>query len=925
MLLELLSDFQISIPELGRIEARTHPVVLLTSNNSRELTEALKRRCLYLWLDYPTPEHELAIVKLHTPELPEAVAQRLVEVDRDGARARPQEAAVDRRVDRLGARAAAARRRRHLARAVRARRCRSSSSTAPTSTPSPSASGSSSAPPRRDRAGVHAAGRSSSPTRCAREGVAIGTSEILDSLAALEQVAWTEPEPFREALAATLAKSPEDRRIFELIFERFFFRAAEAEALRRGVREGHGRARRGRHHRRRADRLRQPARADPARDPGPATSPRCATWRGSRSPRSGAAARARACSASTCSGSAARWACAREPGGPAGRRRADRRPDARPDPPLRGRPAARARARADRAHAVAAAGAGADRARPRAAHRAAAGPRRRAPRRHAAQAPAGDAGPRDARAQAPRARRRAAHDARLAGDRRRARRPEVPARAARAGPSSTCSATSRPASPRPRSSSCRCCTRCTTRSARCARSCSSSGSPRSPTSSSASARSRRSPRRSRATPASPTSRGYTDYGRVWSEFLTQVEDDLHPRATVIVLGDARTNGRDPRADLFAARRRARRPHVLAQPRAEALLELRRLGRRRLRAVLLAPRVLDDAPARGLRQGPDAAQLRVSAAPAAPAQPRRRPPRRRPRRARVALGAGLVAPRTMHAPAEARCLDAPAARRRAVGDRRLRLLGGRDVAALPSRRRAAPDRPVRPHPGALRAGAAATAAAPRRAVGRAARRRPDVAWSGTSSAASDTGRGRSDAGRPRRRRRRRTARRCELDWRSAPDVAPAARGLDAPRGSLARCRARRLDRARGAHRVRRPAPARAARRGEPLERAELAARAGSTPSARRGRDRAPTRRAAASSPPSLDATSTASGALRSTDGRRCDRARPRRIGSTVELRAAGRRVLRPAGRPRRATAARSPATSTLSCALRQPGGLGGTPG
>jgi MoxR-like ATPase len=80
MLLELLSDFQISIPELGRIEARTHPVVLLTSNNSRELTEALKRRCLYLWLDYPTPEHELAIVRLHTPELPDAVARRLVEV-----------------------------------------------------------------------------------------------------------------------------------------------------------------------------------------------------------------------------------------------------------------------------------------------------------------------------------------------------------------------------------------------------------------------------------------------------------------------------------------------------------------------------------------------------------------------------------------------------------------------------------------------------------------------------------------------------------------------------------------------------------------------------------------------------------------------------------------------------------------------------
>jgi MoxR-like ATPase len=80
MLLEILSDFQISIPELGRVEAKTHPVVLLTSNNTRELTEALKRRCLYLWLDYPELEHELAIVRLHTPELSESVARKLVEV-----------------------------------------------------------------------------------------------------------------------------------------------------------------------------------------------------------------------------------------------------------------------------------------------------------------------------------------------------------------------------------------------------------------------------------------------------------------------------------------------------------------------------------------------------------------------------------------------------------------------------------------------------------------------------------------------------------------------------------------------------------------------------------------------------------------------------------------------------------------------------
>ncbi|MCL2419838.1 MAG: MoxR family ATPase, partial [Conexibacteraceae bacterium] len=80
MLLELLSDFQITIPELGRVEATTHPVVLLTSNNSRELTEALKRRCLYLWLDYPDLEHELEIVRMHSPELSETVARKLVEV-----------------------------------------------------------------------------------------------------------------------------------------------------------------------------------------------------------------------------------------------------------------------------------------------------------------------------------------------------------------------------------------------------------------------------------------------------------------------------------------------------------------------------------------------------------------------------------------------------------------------------------------------------------------------------------------------------------------------------------------------------------------------------------------------------------------------------------------------------------------------------
>jgi MoxR-like ATPase len=82
MLLELLSDFQITIPELGQVSATTMPIVVLTSNNSRELTEALKRRCLYLWLDYPELEREIEIVRMHAPELSEALSRRLVEVVR---------------------------------------------------------------------------------------------------------------------------------------------------------------------------------------------------------------------------------------------------------------------------------------------------------------------------------------------------------------------------------------------------------------------------------------------------------------------------------------------------------------------------------------------------------------------------------------------------------------------------------------------------------------------------------------------------------------------------------------------------------------------------------------------------------------------------------------------------------------------------
>ncbi len=79
-LLEVLSDFQVSVPELGTLKATHQPMVILTSNNTRELSEALKRRCLYLFIDYPNNDEELRIVRLRVPELESKLAQQAVEV-----------------------------------------------------------------------------------------------------------------------------------------------------------------------------------------------------------------------------------------------------------------------------------------------------------------------------------------------------------------------------------------------------------------------------------------------------------------------------------------------------------------------------------------------------------------------------------------------------------------------------------------------------------------------------------------------------------------------------------------------------------------------------------------------------------------------------------------------------------------------------
>ena len=76
-LLELLSDFQITIPELGTIKAATPPVVVITSNRTRELHDALKRRCVFAWIDYPSFEKELRIITAKVPEAPARLAEQV--------------------------------------------------------------------------------------------------------------------------------------------------------------------------------------------------------------------------------------------------------------------------------------------------------------------------------------------------------------------------------------------------------------------------------------------------------------------------------------------------------------------------------------------------------------------------------------------------------------------------------------------------------------------------------------------------------------------------------------------------------------------------------------------------------------------------------------------------------------------------------
>ena len=183
-LLEVLSDFQVTVPELGTIQRAQPPYVILTSNRTRELHDALKRRCLYHWIDHPSVAREIQIVELRVPGVPDRLAERGGALRGGAARARPAEAARARRDDRLGARADGARpagaRRRARAGDARlaaqvprgspgdprrgARRASSRARVAEPRTPSSGTSSSSGACCAR---AASRSGRGASPTRCA--------------------------------------------------------------------------------------------------------------------------------------------------------------------------------------------------------------------------------------------------------------------------------------------------------------------------------------------------------------------------------------------------------------------------------------------------------------------------------------------------------------------------------------------------------------------------------------------------------------------------------------------------------------------------------------------------------------------------------------------------------------------------------------
>ena len=227
LLLEVLGDFQITVPELGTITATTRPFVVLTSNATRELSEALRRRCLFLHIDFPEPELEERIVRLQVPG------------PRRDTRRRRSCASSTR-----CAPCRCARRRRSPRRSTGPARCSRSAPTSSTTTSSATASASSSSmrtTSRRPAAASTSTRRSHRHEHDARvtpsdlagrlvefvgalrsKGVPAGTSETVDAAAVMEVLGLDRRELLREGLASALVRRGGQRDVFDMTFDLYF-------------------------------------------------------------------------------------------------------------------------------------------------------------------------------------------------------------------------------------------------------------------------------------------------------------------------------------------------------------------------------------------------------------------------------------------------------------------------------------------------------------------------------------------------------------------------------------------------------------------------------------------------------------------------------------------------------------------------------
>ena len=240
LLLEILSDYQVSIPELGTITATQIPLVFLTSNNTRELSEALKRRCLYLHVDYPQLEREKEIVLAKVPGITDSLADQVATHRPLDPPDRPEEGAERVRDARLGAHADDPQHRRDR------RGDGQGDAEHPPQVPDRHRQGGQGAVGRRLIGRLVAAMLellNGFVVELRNAGLPVSLTENLDAMEAVQYIPIEDRDAFKYALGATLIKNHAHWRSFETVFEVYFsLRGPEYKLVQRRRRHRHRRA-----------------------------------------------------------------------------------------------------------------------------------------------------------------------------------------------------------------------------------------------------------------------------------------------------------------------------------------------------------------------------------------------------------------------------------------------------------------------------------------------------------------------------------------------------------------------------------------------------------------------------------------------------------------------------------------------------------